>query len=173
MREILSAPSPYQLVHEAEGLISTVDAVNTGIVTTRRREAVARIGELHSQVAEEVETAGDDAGLRQACLAPLESLRSSVERQESVAHISQAVQEAAHAVDAALAKIDEFLQNKQEEKKGDAEPPVVVKPRKEIKPSTLVQSTYLETQEDINNFLEALRRQLEEAIANGERVQIR
>jgi hypothetical protein len=50
---------------------------------------------------------------------------------------------------------------------------VVVKSRKEIKPSTLVPSTYLETPEDINSFLEALRRQLEEAIANGERIQIR
>jgi len=173
MREILAAPSPYELVHEAEGLISTVDAVNTGIVTARRDEALARIGELHSQVAKEVATAGDDAGLRQACLAPLDSLRGSVERQESVAHISQAVQEAERALDAALTKIDEFLRKKQKEETGGGEPVVVVKPRKEIKPSTLVPSTYLETQEDINSFLETLRRRLEEAIANGERVQIR
>ncbi len=173
MNEILSAPRPYKLVHEAEGLISTVDAVNTGIVTTRRDEALARIGELHSQVAKDVETAGDDAGLRQACLAPLESLRSSVEREESVAHIAQAVQEAERAVDAALREIVEFLKKKQEEKKDDDETVVVVKPRKEIKPSTLVQSTYLETEEDINSFMQALRQRLEEAIANGERIQIR
>lgn len=43
MKDILTAPSPYKIVHEAEGLISTVEAINTGIVTKRRDEALARI----------------------------------------------------------------------------------------------------------------------------------
>ena len=36
MQEILQAPSPYGIIKEAEGLIGTVEAVNTALVTERR-----------------------------------------------------------------------------------------------------------------------------------------
>lgn len=172
MKEILSAPSPYNLIHEAEGLISTVEAINTSILSKRRVEALARIKELHSQVVKEVDAAHSDEGLRRTCLGPLDALRESVQKQESVAHIAQAVQEAERVLDAALGKIDEFLKKKQE-KAGVNEPKPVVKPRHELKPSTLVKSTYLESQDDIDGFLDALRRELEDALARGERIQIR
>lgn len=172
MKEILSAPSPYSLVQEAEGLISTVESINTAIVTKRRDEALARIKELLVQATKEVETAKSDEALRKACLGPLEKLRETVQRQESVAHISQAVQEAERAFDSALGKIDEFL-TKRHEKPGNDEPKPVVKPRKEIKPAAFVKSPYLETQDDIDGFLDALRRELQDALARGERIQIR
>ena len=63
--------------------------------------------------------------------------------------------------------------SRKNEDKDDDKPVVVVKPRKEIKPSSLVETTYLETQDDINGFMDALRRELEEAITKGERIQIR
>ena len=173
MWEILSAPSPYNLVHEAESLISTVEGINTGIVSKRREAALTRIDELQKQLSEELEKVGGEDSLRSNCLGPMDSLRMSVEKQESVAHIAQAVQEAERALDSGLAKIDEFLKKKQEDSKDDDEPVVVVKPRKEIRPSSLVKSTYLESQEDIEGFLDALRRELEESIARGERIQIR
>ena len=48
-----------------------------------------------------------------------------------------------------------------------------VKPRRIVKPAELVASPYLETIEDVNVFLDQLRRQLEAAIASGQRIQIR
>ena len=149
-----------------------VESINTAIVKKRRDEALARINELHSQIVKEVQSTHSDEGLRKSCLGPLESLRDAIQRQESVAHISQAVQEAEHTLDAALKKIDEFLKKKQE-KAGSHEPKPVVKPRHEVKPSSLVKSTYLETQDDIDGFLDELRRELEDAVARGERIQIR
>jgi len=172
MKRILTAPNPYKIVHEAEKLISTVEAINTGIIGNRRDEALARINELHSQVIKEVESAQCEEGLRKVCLGPLESLRNTVQRQESVAHIGQAVQEAERALDAALAEIEAFLKKKHE-KPGDTEPKPVVKPRKEIKPAALVKSPYLETQDDIDGFLDALRQELQNAFDRGERIQIR
>lgn len=172
MKEILSAPSPYNIVHEAEALIATVEAINTTIVTKRRDEALARIKELYSQITKEVETAHSDESLKKSCLGPLESLRDAIQRQDSVAHIGQAVQEAEHALDAALLRIEEFLKKKQEKAGGD-EPKPVIKPRREVKPATLVKTTYLETQNDIDGFLDALRKELQDALSRGERVQIR
>jgi hypothetical protein len=172
MQDILSAASPYNLIHEAEGLIATVEAINTSIVTKHRDEALARINELHLQIVKEVETAHGDESLRKSCLGPLEMLKEIVKHQESAAHISQAVQEAERALDTAIVKIEEFLKMQQEKATGDALP-LVVKPRKEIKPSLLVKSPYLETQDDIDGFLDALRRELQDALARGERIQIR
>ena len=78
-------------------------------------------------------------------------------------------------MDAALVEIETFLKKKQEkqEKKGGDEPKVVVKPRKEIKPALLVKTPFLETQDDIDGFLDALRNELQQAFSRGERIQIR
>ena len=39
MGEILTAPSPYSLIQEADGLITTVNTVNTVLVNERRKRA--------------------------------------------------------------------------------------------------------------------------------------
>lgn len=192
MKEILSAPSPYKIVHEAEELIATVEAINTSIISQRREEALARISELQKQVVAEIQKAAvgdlptgtgvhrqlksEEEQLSKACLLPLERLVSSVNTQNSVAHISQAVQEAEHALDKAIRDIEDFLKKKHEKQVatgGGDEPKVIVKPRKEIKPSSLVKSPFLDSQEDINAFLDALRKELQEAFDRGERIQIR
>jgi hypothetical protein len=43
MREILSAPCPYGHIKEVEALINTVDAVNSALLTGRRRQAISKI----------------------------------------------------------------------------------------------------------------------------------
>jgi hypothetical protein len=192
MKEILAAASPYKIVHEAEELIATVETINTSIIKQRREEALARISELQKQVVAEInkvavgnlpmgtgvvrQLKSEEEQLSKACLLPLERLVSSVNTQNSVAHISQAVQEAEHALDKAIRDIEDFLKKKHEKQAatgGGDEPKVVVKPRKEIKPSSLVKTPFLDSQEDINAFLDALRQELQEAFYRGERIQIR
>jgi hypothetical protein len=46
MQEILNAKAPYGLIKDAEGLIKTVDEVNTVLVSAKRAEAVAEIDKL-------------------------------------------------------------------------------------------------------------------------------
>ncbi len=48
-----------------------------------------------------------------------------------------------------------------------------LKPRCIVKPVALVGITYLETEEDVDNFLRELRNRLAEAVRAGQRVQIR
>jgi hypothetical protein len=52
-------------------------------------------------------------------------------------------------------------------------PPVPVKKRRIIDAQLLAGSGYIETQVDIDNFLAKLRRELEEAVADNQRVEIR
>ncbi|MEZ6117129.1 MAG: BREX system P-loop protein BrxC [Pirellulaceae bacterium] len=174
MEQILKAPSPYGILQEADGLISTAEAVNRQIVDQRRQSALRHINELHSQVLAELESAGADDRLKANSTGPLEELRDNVATQESVAHIAQAVQRAEEARDSALKLIDEFVAKKATESSGGSESPKpVIKPRCEIRPSVLVAKTYLETKDDADAFIDKLRSEIVAAIAAGKRVQIR
>jgi hypothetical protein len=51
--------------------------------------------------------------------------------------------------------------------------PPPVKKQRVIKPADMVRTLYLETMDDVAGFLDALRRELEKAIASNERIQIR
>lgn len=180
MLEVLSAKSPYGLIKEAVPLIDTVNAVNSSLLTGRRTEAVAKIDTHIATLNKDVAAAQGDAGLRSACLRPLEALKDQVQKEESLAHITQAEAEAIKEFDASLGRIEEFLRKLAEQKQppvaGSAQitpPAPVVKKQKVVKPSDFVKTSYLETSDDVNGFLDALRLELEKAIANNERIQIR
>ena len=49
----------------------------------------------------------------------------------------------------------------------------VVKKQRIIEPAKLAKATYIETLDEVNAFLDTLRQELEHAIENNERVQIR
>ena len=177
MQEILAAASPYGIIKEAEGLISTVDTVNKQLLSDRRGTALNTIDSYAKQIETEVTTAGGGENLKSACLTPLESLRKQVERHDSVAHITQAEQQAQQVFDDALAKIEEAARQPEPQPGGGeatTDPPKpTVKTRRVIEPAKLTKQTYLETNDDVNGFLDALRGEMEEAISKGERIQIR
>jgi cell division septum initiation protein DivIVA len=179
MQEILQAASPYGIIKEAEGLIGKVEAVNTSLVSQCRTEALAKIDKLIAEVTKDLDTAEADEALRSTCLRPLNSLRGQVEKQESVAHITQAEQVAIKTSDVAMTAIDEAVKKKQAQPEPtDGGPPLAekhprVKARCVIKPAELMSSSYLVTMDDVNQFVDQLRQRLEQAIASGERIQIR
>jgi hypothetical protein len=107
-------------------------------------------------------------------------LKEQVQREESLAHITQAEGQAVKEFDTAVGRIEDFLVKLAEKKnpKDDGSgkvtpPPTVVKKQRIVKPAELVKTPYLESSEDVNGFLDALRMELEQAIAKDERIQIR
>jgi hypothetical protein len=175
MKEILAAPAPYGLLKDTDSLIATVDAVNSALLTGRRKQAIEKIDSHYATLTKEIATVQGDADLRVACLKPLELLKQQVEREESLAHIAQAEAEAIREFDAAIARIEEFVKKaaaKPPTKGTGTLPPVFKKPYI-VKPATFVKAAYLETSEDVKNFLDALRTDLEQAIDRKERIEIR
>lgn len=175
MQEILAAPSPYGIIKEAEALITTVDGINKELVATRRKAAVVVIDGLREQIGSEVQAANGDEKLKATCFSGLDAIRKQVDTQESLAHIAQAEREAQRAFDAAMTKIEEFASKPVTPPPGvgKVEPPKpAIKPRKTIKPATLVENTYLETLDEVNSFIDRLRAEMEEAVNQGQRIQI-
>ena len=172
MGEILAAPSPYELVKEAEGLIRTVSEVNEKLLSARRAQALATIAEQTAGVSAEVSTAGGDESLKTMCLTPLEDLAKQVSTHDSLAHIDQAESEAVRLKDEALTRVERYLARKAEEGK-TVQDKLVVRPRRVVSPVKLVKLPYLESQADVDAFLEDLRRELTDALARNQRIEIR
>ena len=172
MNEILSALNPYGLLKEAEDLIRTVSAVNQGLLSARRGPALATIAGQTAVVSAEVSAAGGDESLKTKCLTLLEKLAKQVSTHESLAHIGQAESEAVRLKDEALAEVEHYLMQKAEEGKAGQDKPVV-KLRKIVSPVTLVKSPYLESQSEVEAFLDDLRRELTDALTRNERIEIR
>ena len=180
MHEILSAKSPYGLIKDADALINTVNAVNSSLLIGRRTQATAKIDAHIATLNKDVAAAQGEASLRSACLKPLEALREQVQKEESLAHITQAEGEAVKEFDAAVGRIEDFIREfaKQSKLKDDGsgklQPPTpMIRKQRVVKPADIMKATYLETSGDVNDFLDTLRQELEKAIANNERIQIR
>jgi hypothetical protein len=79
--------------------------------------------------------------------------------------------------DAAVGRIEDLLAEQRKAKDGESQessPPLaVVKKQRIIKPTEIMRASYLETFDDVNDFLNSLRQELEKALANNERIQIR
>lgn len=182
MKEILSAKSPFGLIKEVEDLIATVGATNSLLLSARRNEIIAKIDGHIAKIDKELAEVRGDPALRSACIAPFETLREQVRTQESLAHIAQAENEALTECDLALSRIEEFVRRLTVQpvppaggSPGEPLPPSppAVRKRRIVTPAKIVTTPYLETPEDVDRFLDALRQELEAALANNERVEIR
>ena len=152
--------------------------MNSALLTTRRQQVVDDLVRIEDELSKEVDKVQGDASLRTACLAPLQVLRQRVAQEESLAHINQDQAESVREYDAAIARVEEFSR-KQTEKPtvtssdSSAVPAQAGEKQRVIKPAELMKGKYLETQDDVNTFIDTLRQELDQALANSERIQIR
>jgi hypothetical protein len=154
-----------------------VGTANAALVAARRQKVAEKIDGRISALKGDIESAKGDAGLRSACLTPLEALKARVHAEESLAHITQAEAEALGEFDVATRRIEDFARKASAPtmaKGVEAQPPkAVLKQKRVVKPSELIQTQYLETKTQVDGFLDRLRMELEQAIDKGERVEIR
>ncbi len=178
MQEILAAKSPYGLIKEVDPLIDTVNAVNTSLLTERRNQVIAQIDADIARIDKDIGLAQGDESLRSACLKPLQTIKEQVLNLKSLAHITQAEGEAVKESDIGVGRVEDFVRKLTDEKSqetagGQTPPPPPIKRQRVIRPSEMMKATYLESSDDVNGFLDALRKALEAALANNERIQIR
>ena len=183
MEEILRAPAPYGMLKEAETLISKVGAVNSQLLNTARLGASSEIDSKLASLAGDLDQAVAGESLKAAVKKPLMDLQKQVAKEESLAHIALAKSNCTNLFDVAIGKLEEWVEvqkekEKEKEKEKAAEesvplPPVVLKKQRVIKAGDLSGSSYLENQQQVDTFLQALRSELENALFENCRIQIR
>lgn len=183
LKVIRTAVEPYGMVHEVDPLVTAIQKVNDNLVSEQRTKSLEVIESQIKALRQELKAASDDPTLSSSCLKPLESLKSQVTGHTSLAHITQAETDAVNLKDTAITKIGDFLTQLATTKatrvaeEGSSKAVDITIPKfkqpKIVHPKTLTTKTYLESQADIDEFLTELRKQLETAINNDERIEIR
>ncbi len=173
MNEILTSKAPYGIIHEAEGLISTVEAVNISLLEQHKVDVMQVIDQFISEIEKEIDSVQGDGDLKYSCISSIESLKNNVNDLESIAHLEQMKQQAEKAFNDAFEKIEDYVKKKAESKQDGTKEPPKIKQRCVIKPSEYAVKSYLEDNDDINQFIDTLRKELEEAIKSGKRIQIK
>ena len=168
MQEILNAPNPYPLIREADNLLTTVGGINATLINAQRERTGQKIDAHLATLTADLQASPVDTNFRTECLQPLQNLRSRIATEESLAHISQGETEALKSYDAAVQRLEQFIAPPE-----ITHPQPTVKPRRIVEPAKLVKASYLETKEEVESFMDTLRQELETALANNERIQIR
>jgi hypothetical protein len=152
---IAEAPAPYGMLKDVDSLVSKVDAVNEQLVAEKREKAQIELDAKIDLVTKELDGMGADGDFRNHVLYPLQQVKQQVAGETSIPDISYQLEEFGQAVEDALDQI--------ERKKT---PPVPGKPDKPTKKTKTVKATsvaskaYLESPEDVDSYVEALRKAL-------------
>ncbi|OEJ64563.1 BREX system P-loop protein BrxC [Magnetovibrio blakemorei] len=170
--EILKAASPYKLISNAEKLIQTVRNVNGQVLDNRRQHAIGKIDAHIEAVKDKIEGSGVSGDVSHTCLSPLQNAKKQIENETSIAQIFMTQNEASDLMYEAFERLDAEIATIEAKKKGDDKPiPTPAKIKKVVKPSQMV-NHFLETEEEVDEFVEKLRRTLKDAISNNQRIQI-
>ncbi|EAU41314.1 ATPase-like protein [Fulvimarina pelagi HTCC2506] len=189
IKEILTLEAPYSRVREGSALIATVAEANRVLLEKRREHAFGIIDPLIAKIQTELDSVSAEAELRNRSLYPIQNIRKRIETTPSVSAIFMAQTEARDAYDDAFEVIAKAVKLAKERVKtaepvgigsqpqtpsgGFSETPVF-RPRLVVQPSKLVSAGgYIESQAQVDDFIDRLRARLLEAVSKNERVEIR
>jgi hypothetical protein len=194
MQTLLNAPAPYGLIKDADGLILQARTVNVDLIDQRRAKALEKVDMLICEVERELERTDTFETLGNKSLYPVRMLRTRIETEMSLGNIQLYDSQAGEQIDLAIDGIERevqkvaALERARQEAHSSKEPPSLepgaaiamppkpiqdVKTSRIVKPIELMKKPFLETDEDVNEFVEALSSRLHAAIADNARIRIR
>ncbi|KQM51187.1 hypothetical protein ASE69_07675 [Sphingomonas sp. Leaf208] len=194
VRAILNDPKPYGRIKESASLIATLRTVNEAVIAERRAEALAKVDPQIETIRQDLSEIGVDADFSNQCLKPAQDIRKRIETETRSGQLTNLVAEADDAAEIAHSRIEKAVEAAKKAaeqsvpepqgstvKEPTAKPitpaptmkaPQNFKPRRQITAKMAASKPYLETSQDVEDYLSALRKQLEEAIASNVRIEI-
>ncbi len=160
LKEIRYAEDPYGMIKEIDALIASIKPVNEQLVEEKRDAASQAINPMIEQIKSKLQEVKADSDTSNLSLKPLQDIKKRIQAEVSIPNIHYAQHTAGE-------KLEEIL---------DALNPPSDQPIQKttaIYPARLVQKTYLETPEDIKEFIETLEQKLMRTIENNEKIQIK
>ena len=173
MYEILTADAPYGLIREADDLIRRVSDVNDALIATGRAAALQAIDHQIELVQQDLSSARIDPTSQGDYLVALQQIRERTGSQDSLAHLSQAETAAVSLKDTVATRIREFVASQAATQPGGTNDRPKVKQTQVIRPADLVAQDYIETPEGAQKLLDALKKELDDALSQDQRVEIR
>lgn len=195
---ILRDPRPYGRIKESAPLIATLRLHNNAVIAARRAEALAKVDPQIETIRADLAGIGVDPDFSNRCLKAIQDIRKRIEVETGTGQITNLVDEAADAAELAHSAIEKAVEAAKQAAAAAAAAPTPVaggsvvqqpkptpftpvtkvtapqnfKPRRQISAKLPASKPYLETREDVDEYLTNLRQQLEDAIANKFRIEI-
>ncbi len=176
MNQILQSSSPYKIISEVRGLIDKVNDINSGIVSARRAKVLEAVEKERSQAVAEVEAAGVAGSMLHDVEVRYRVLSEACAKHDSIAHLDQAASEAARIFESTLTAIEEAASKPPTSPTPTTYPKPNLpgpKPRHIVQVASLLKKPFIENNGDAEEFLTKLRTELTNAIARGERIQLK
>jgi len=193
LEAIRANKTPYGQINRIEGLIATVDSVNSAASGERRTKALLTIDAKIAETQQALDAAHVDAALSNQALKPLQDLKAQLAGLFSIPKIYYMQERAGDLLDEAMARIATFVQTSkakqavgQDSTQTGSKPGLPLttggtatrlmaaepKPVRVVKPSDLATKSYLETEAEVEDYIARLKSELMSAIATGHRARI-
>ena len=180
LQQILQSKNPYPMIQKLKGYINSLSDYDSTLINKYREQHIEKADKLFDQLAKSAEEA--EATNTDAVLLPLQEQIKKIKNSESI----DAIIAAAGYVDKAFQKGEEILQL-QLKKKAEFQPkdesiytgdtpkppkPPAFKPTIFVQAKSVSSKAVLETENDIDEYIESLKKKLLDAIQNGNKVKI-
>jgi hypothetical protein len=164
LQRIMTAPSPFAQIPKIKGLVASITKHDSELLGAKREKALPAVRKRLDQLALLADKMDADEGQKRQALAPLEALVGKTEETDSIDAIVAVAPQSQSAFERSL----QYLESLKEDKRG-GEPS---KPVSKVCASDFASGPYLETEEQVETFVQGLRSKLREQIQAGKRVQI-
>lgn len=161
--EIRNAQHPYKMLNEVTSLISKVKTVNDKLIEEKRNSAIAEIDKTISQVNDILKDNNAESELNDTALSGLNEMKDKIKNESSIPHITHL-----------LCMVDYMFREALEiiESAGKEDDNTPTKEVKIIKPAGFSSKAYLETEEDVHEYVNVVKDELISAVKNNQRIRI-
>jgi hypothetical protein len=167
MQEILSKDRPYGQLKDVRKYISQVEQKNQALLEEERSSALSRIDQAIQELQETLDQESAAQDLQSKALEPLQEMRDKVEQEASIPDIRYFLSRIPDLFTKAQEKVSE--QTPAKENPGDFK---TAKSTKQVRLSELNPKSVLETEQDVDTYLQKIRQKLLQVIQNNQKVQI-
>jgi hypothetical protein len=175
LNQIRANLKPYGLISKIEPLLATVTAVNEQLAKVQREKALQAIDEKIIEVQSKLAAVSASPDLSNKALLNLQDLKKQISNQVSIAQILYLQTQAGEAMDEAftLIEVSQVIPvppggGSKPQGPGQTSVPPPVKTTHVIRAAELSSKTYLETEADVDTYIEKLKAALLEAVRSGQ-----
>lgn len=171
MDEILKAQRPYGMLKEVDGLINTVSVYNDRCVASEQEGILKKLEEKIAYVSENLEKYKASPDVRNHALKPLQDSKRTVQVETSIPNMHYQQNKSDEAVDRAIELIEKSIEPPKPTGGGTIQAPA--KPIKNVVAASCSKKTFLENEADVKDFIDALEKELLDAVQHSMRVRIK
>ncbi len=164
MQEILDAPAPYSIIREAKELIQKVASANDKLISaakTKGEEVITGLSDKFRKDAKGIKTSEKDI---EKAVGKFDEIIKRIKEEQSIANINRLTDEAGNVFES---EMNALIKAASAGADGTQ-----VKEMQTIRIKEEISKPYLETEKDIEEFIDQLNSKMKGIIKNGKRIRI-